>query len=410
MKAFRIAASLIVLFATPSKPLTLTPPPVPVPASLFGMHIHHMVSRNGSDPLTPWPSVPLPEWRLWDARVTWPDLEPGKGQWRFENLDRSLAIAEAHHAGVLLTLGLTPRWASARPQESSGYAPGNAAEPADMEDWRTFVRTVATRYKGRIHAYEIWNEPNVKRFWTGSMEQLIAMTREASIIIHTIDPQAIVVSPPATGFPGIQWLNTFLREGGSQYVNVIGYHFYMSPKPPEALLQLVDAVKKVMAENGVQDKPLWDTEAGWLTPGAIESPEIGAAYLARAYIILWAEGVQRFYWYAWDNHITVALETTEDDSRTLTPAGQAFATIQGWLVGARMDWCRKDVDENWQCQLNRNGALQWIAWNPAGTSTLTPPESWKVRTMTPINGVPRKISGHSLELGPIPVLLTPSGH
>ena len=106
------------------------------------------------------------EWRLWDAKVTWPDLEPGKGQWHFENLDRSVALAEAHHASVLLTLGLTPRWASARPQEPSGYCARVCSRAERIEDWRVFVRTVATRYKGRIHAYEIWNEPNVKKFWT----------------------------------------------------------------------------------------------------------------------------------------------------------------------------------------------------------------------------------------------------
>jgi len=401
-----VAALLAFVFAAPPRPIALTPPAAPVPASLFGMHIHYMVSPSRTDRLTPWPSVPVPEWRLWDARVTWPDLEPSKGQWRFENLDRSLALAEAHHAGVLLTLGLTPRWASARPQEPSGYAPGYAAEPKDLEDWRTFVRTIATRYKGRIHAYEIWNEPNVKRFWTGSIDQLVALTREASVIIHSIDPQAIVVSPPATSFPGIKWLPEFLSKGG-QYVDVIGYHFYLSPKPPEAMLQLVDAIKKVMSENGAQDKPLWDTEAGWLPPAQID-PELGAAYLARSYIVLWADGVQRFYWYAWDNHTSVALQTTESDSQTKTPAGQAFSTIQDWLVGARMDWCKADPEQTWQCQLNRNGTPEWIVWNAAGTQTLALPRSWNAKKVTPLIGESHRLSGSSLNVGPTPVLVTAS--
>ncbi len=401
-----IAAAFILLFAFALKPTTLTPPSVPVPASLFGMHIHYMVSPKGTDQLTPWPSVPVPAWRLWDARVTWPDLEPSKGQWRFENLDRSVALAAAHHTDVLLTLGLTPRWASARPQEPSGYAAGYAAEPKDLEDWRTFVRTVATRYKGRIHAYEIWNEPNVRKFWTGSIDQLVTLTREASIIIHSIDPQAVVVSQPATGFPGIKWLPEFLSKGG-QYVDVIGYHFYLTPKPPEATLQLVDAIKKVMSESGVQDKPLWDTEAGWLPPAQVE-PEIGAAYLARSYIVLWADGVQRFYWYAWDNHTSVALQTTDRDNQTLTPAGQAFDTIQNWLVGARMDWCKIDVEQTWQCQLNRDGTLQWIVWNPDGTEPFTLPRSWNVKTVTPLIGESRRLSGSTLDVGPTPVLMTTS--
>jgi hypothetical protein len=404
MKNLSIIPILVLLFVSASKPIVLSPPSVAVPAALFGMHIHYMVS-NGTDRLTPWPSVPVPEWRLWDARVTWPDLEPTKDGWRFEDLDRSVALAEAHHAGVLLTLGLTPRWASARPEEPSGYAPGAAAEPQDLEDWRTYVRTVVMRYQGRIQAYEIWNEPNAKKFWTGNIDQLIALTREAAIIIHCIDPQAVVVSPPATGFTGSKWLLEFLSKGGSQYVDVIAYHFYLTPKPPEAMLQLIDAVKQVMIESGVQSKPLWDTETAWLPPAQFEPPELGAAYLARSYIVLWADGVERFYWYAWDNHTSVTLQTTENDSETLTPAGQAYGTIQDWLVGARMDWCRKDIEQTWQCQLNRDGRLEWIVWHPDGITSFALPKSWNAKDVTPLLGDSQPLTGSSMDIGPTPVLV-----
>jgi hypothetical protein len=193
----------------------LVPPSQQIPPTLFGMHIH----RAGST--TPWPSVPVPARRLWDARVTWPDLEPSKGQWRFGTLDNCLAMAQEHNQDLLMTLGLTPRWASARPQEPSGYQPGFAAEPVDIGDWRAFVTAVTTRYKGRLHYYEIWNEPNLKQFWSGNVDQLLALTREASQIIHNIDPQAIVVSPPATSGYGVKWLTEFLSKGGGQYVDVI---------------------------------------------------------------------------------------------------------------------------------------------------------------------------------------------
>jgi hypothetical protein len=406
MKIIRtgVAALLVLAFAIPPRPIALTPPSAPVPPTLFGMHIHYVVSPNRTGQFTPWPNLPMPAWRLWDARVTWPDLEPSKGQWRFDSLDRALALADAHHTDVLLTLGLTPRWASARPDEPSGYAPGYAAEPKDMEDWRTFVQTIAKRYQGRIHAYEIWNEPNVKRFWTGSIEQLVALTREASLIIHSIDSQALVVCPPATNSSGVKWLAEFLSKGGSQYVDVIGYHFYLTPKPPEAMLPLVDAIKKVMSDNGLQDKPLWDTEAGWLPPANID-PELGAAYLARSYIVLWADGVERFYWYAWDNHTSVALQTTETDSQTPTPAGQAFGTIQNWLIGKRMDWCKTDADQTWQCQLNRDGTPEWIVWHSDGNTSFAVPKAWNARNVTPLMGESHPLSGSSLDVGPTPVLL-----
>jgi hypothetical protein len=379
-----------------------------IPSSFFGMHIHHMVSPSGKDPLTPWPSVNVPEWRLWDARVTWPDLEPSKGQWRFDNLDKSLAMAEAHNTEVLMTLGLTPRWASARPEERSVSQPGFAAEPKDIEDWRTFVRTVATRYKGRIHAYEIWNEPNLKQFWSGTTDQLLALTREAHNIIKSVDPTAVIVSPSATGAHGIPWLSEFLSKGGGRYVDVIGYHFYVFPKPPEAMLPLIDKVKQALKDNGAGDKRIWDTELGWAEPKPFPSDELAAAYLSRSFILSWAAGIQRVYWYAWDNHTWVLLETTETDNKTLRPAGQAYDTIQKWLVGASMDACTESAGHTWTCQLHRGDESQWIVWtvDDDEEKTFTVPSSWHAQSVTPLLGEPSALKGPSIQIGQVPVLIT----
>ena len=78
----------------------------PIPSTFFGMHISNTV--QGRRPPHPWPIVRVPAWRLWDAGVTWPNLEPAKGQWEFSVLDKSLAIAQENHTEVMLTLGFTP--------------------------------------------------------------------------------------------------------------------------------------------------------------------------------------------------------------------------------------------------------------------------------------------------------------
>jgi Glycosyl hydrolases family 39 len=403
-----LAPLLVTLSALTGDVTKLVPGSQPIPASFFGMHIHHMVSPDGARPLTPWPGANIPEWRLWDARVTWPDIEPTKGVWRFDTLDKSLRLAQEHNAEVILTLGLTPRWASARPQEPSGYQPGFAAEPTDLEDWRTFVWTVATRYKGRIHIYEIWNEPNLKQTWTGSIDQMLALVREASRTIRAVDPQATIVSPSATsGIYGVKWLSEFLRKGGGQYVDVIGHHFYVGDQPPEAMVPLIQQIQQVMRDNGVGSKPLWNTESGWFKPNPFPSDELGAAYLARAYILNWSAGVQRFYWFAWDNR-HMMIETTEADDKTPKPAGRAFGVVQEWLIGARMDWCSQDTDNTWICQLNRNGELQWIVWNPGDAKTITIPSSWHAKSITPLLGGRNTLSGPTFDAGPVPALITAS--
>ena len=383
----------------------LTPAQVPIPSTFFGMHIHHIL-KNSPDPVTPWPQVNVPAWRLWDVRVTWSDIEPSKGQWKFDVLDNLLAIAREHGTEVQLTFGFTPAWASARPTEVSLYRPGGAAEPQSPDDWKNFVRTVATRYRGRIHIYEVWNEPNVKRYWSGSAEQMVEMTRQAHDIIKSIDPSALIVSPSAVGENGLLWLSSFLNGGGGHYVDVIGFHFYVFPAEPEAMVPLIHSVEAIMRGYGIGDKPLWDTEAGWARPSPFPSDEMAAAYLTRAYLLNWASGVRRFYWFSWDNHGWVALRTTEADSETLTPAGSAFAVTQNWLTGAVMNWCEQDVDQTWTCQLRDRGMNKWIVWNPEKSTCRAIPTGWAVRTVIPLLMEAHPAGADCLEIGPTPQLLT----
>lgn len=368
-------------------------PTAAIPDTYFGLHIHHLDWANP----TPWPNMPVPAWRLWDAGVTWPELEPSRGQWQFARLDRFVALAEQHGTSLLLPLGMSPEWAR-------GPYQGNNAPPQNLDAWRTFVTTVVARYKGRIQAYEIWNEPNLRDFWTGTTDQMLTLTREASQIIHAVDPKAIVVSPSATADFGIPWFEEFLKKGGGQYVDVIGYHFYVA-KLPEELVPLIQRVREVISANGLADKPLWNTESGWIAAARPDSEEVAGGVLARAYILAWATGVQRFYWYAWDNQL-MGIITYKEAEHRVTPAGDAYESIEHWLVGARMNSCTESAEHNWVCQLNRRGSKQWLVWNPLANRKFDVPGVWRVRSVTPLLHEQRSLTGTSIDIGPVPVLLT----
>ena len=219
-----------------------------------------------------------------------------------------------------------------------------------------------------------------------------------------------MVSPAATTNSGAEWLSTFLSHGGNQYVDIIGYHFYSAPQPPEAMIPLIERVRQVMAEHGAGDKPLWNTESGWGQPKPFPSDELAAAYVARAYILNWAAGVQRLYWYAWDNHAWVSLQTTSADSQTVTPAGRAYGIIQQWLVGAQMGVCGEDASHTWTCALTRNDVPEWIVWNSNGATLFSIPAGWRAANSTPLLGAPHPLSGVTLEINQVPQLLTRSAN
>jgi len=385
----------------PPSVLHLSPPAEPIPQSLFGMHIH----RAGST--TPWPTVPLGSWRLWDAHAVWTNLEPQPGRWDFSNLDLFLSLAQQHHVPVILPLALSPAWASARPAENSVYGPGRASEPRELADWDNYVRTVATRAKGKVEAYEIWNEPNFPIFWTGKTETLIELTRRARAIVKSIDPKALIVSPSATASrDGNTWLNEFLDKGGGQYVDVIGYHFYADT--PEKEVPLIAQIRQTMDAHHVGSLPLWNTETGWSKPKPFPSPELGAAYLARAYILNWAAGVRRLYWYAWDNHGFSVIETTQADNLALTPAGSAYAMLQTWLVGSQMKSCDLSADHTWVCALHQPHSDSWIVWNQDYPANFPLPRSWHAKTSTVLNGTPTPVTSSSIQITTTPQLVT--GH
>jgi len=338
-----------------------------VPQRFFGMHIHGAENKKN------WPAISFDSWRLWDAGVSWPNLQPTANRWDFKKLDSFISHARRSDIEVLLPLGLSPTWASARPNEPSAYKkPGWASEPKKMKDWESYVRRVARRYKGQIAAYEIWNEPNLKHFFSGTIDTMLDLSCRASVIIHQEDPAALVVSPAATDrLNGVHWLNDYLRKGGARCIDVVGFHFYVyAHEPPEAIDTYIKKVRKTMKDNGIERMPLWNTETGWYFANSDGGPKIkyhvtgmreSAAYVMRAYIIAASEGLHRFYWYAWNNALMGGL--IEPVNGRLKPAAHAYSVVRQWLRGASIGRCRSPGGI-WNCPViladGRRGQFAWV--------------------------------------------------
>lgn len=396
-----------------------------VPASYFGLHIHRAVSLSPNSPASLWPDIPFGSWRLWDAHVAWANLEPERGKWDFTLLDSLVGLAEAHHVRILLTLGLTPQWASSRPDEASNYDPGNQAPPRDITDWREYVRTVASRYRGRIHDYEVWNEANSRGFFSGSQEVLLALARSAFETIKAVDPTATVTSPAVTGqLGGATWLGRYFALGGGRYADAVAFHFYTSPAPPERMLVSIDSVRAVMATYHLDTLPLWNTETGWFLqnrlttvtpssdPNAFRGRVLDASesieWPARALILGWCAGLDRFYWYAWDNK---QMGFTEADGRTVKPPAMNYATIEKWLIGARLTSCARSPNGLWTVTVLRNGSNpSMLVWTD-GSHDLRIPASLAARAQSVARlpaGRRERVTlaeAQSLVIGGLPILM-----
>ncbi|GIW11677.1 MAG: hypothetical protein KatS3mg061_2734 [Dehalococcoidia bacterium] len=101
-------------------------------------------------------------------QVRWENLEPQKGQVNWAEIDR---WGERGAAGlkVLLSVVTAPRWA--RPPDTDFSVPG---PPANPQDFANFLAALAARYRGKVHAIEVWNEQNLWYEWGGRGRKLSA--------------------------------------------------------------------------------------------------------------------------------------------------------------------------------------------------------------------------------------------
>jgi hypothetical protein len=239
-----------------------------------------------------------------------------------------------------------------------------------MTWWDRWVRNVATRYKGRITAYQVWNEANLESFYIGTPAEMAEMTQRAYRIIKKIDPEALVVAP-STGTrlakPYIRFYTAFLQELKARDwpVDVFTGHFYPAATgSPVARQKLIEDWKSRLREAGAPDLPLWDTESnfGLAGPGPkypdqdIEDAR-AAEWPVRAYLDALRLGLTRVYWYAWSPPIELlGIQMYRD-----TPAAAAVATLRTWIRGTTMTGCdsRKGLSS---CTFERKGKEFTIAW------------------------------------------------
>ncbi|NMB99895.1 MAG: family 1 glycosylhydrolase [Thermoanaerobaculaceae bacterium] len=197
--------------------------------------------------------------------LIWNVVEPKPKQYRWDMVDRVVKNAEERNIDILAILGYCPEWAAQN---------GDIHDlPRDVEEWKEYVRTIVSRYKGRINYWTLWNEPNSRTFFRGSLDQFIDEVFIPGIqAAKEANPNAKIVGPDLAHLKGAKWdlwLEEILTRAGKD-IDIISHHCYKSkPKKVKRNLQGVvppwdpPAVKKILQETNCLDKPFWLTEVGF---------------------------------------------------------------------------------------------------------------------------------------------------
>ncbi len=388
-----------------------TRPPAPVPSTLFGVTIN---SATGTMPAFRVGAV-----RLWDSGTRWSEIQHDRGTFDWSVLDRHVAGAERAGLPALFVFGGTPRWASPAGPPAPYPDGSRAAPPDDLADWDTFVRAVVGRYSGRIESYELWVLANDRRFYNGSVETLVEMTRRASQLIRAADPSATVVCPGMGNLwttEGQQVLRRFGELGGYDYCDVAGIKLYQrtASDPPETMLELATATDRVLHETGIHPR-LWSTGTTYSIPLQGSLDETTARnYAVRFFLVgVYARNLnlERMYFYNWGGtRIPLVLQA---DGGAPTRAALAVEQLQRWLADARSRSCGRGLainlpDNVWQCEFTVTEPDRSydavVRWTYTGTATTTAGPG--VRAVHTLDGdtIPTR-SGDTITVTEEPILI-----
>ena len=119
------------------------------------------------------------------------------------------------------------------------------------------VKLIVNRFKGRIKYVEVVNEPN----FSGSIEDYFKIHKEAYGIIKAIDPSVIVMGPGVVNI-NLDWAKKLYELGFKDVSDAITFHDYEGHESisQEHWQYKYSELRKIMAQYGDADKPIWQTE------------------------------------------------------------------------------------------------------------------------------------------------------
>jgi GH35 family endo-1,4-beta-xylanase len=402
-----------------------------VPAALLGMHVHSLTST------APTAEERFGGIRIWDNGVRWDEVNTAKGVYDWTTLDKVVANARATGAkDIMYVLGYTPGWAAknVKPLCQPGvytnceYFPGGSSSgPKDIEDWKAWVREVATRYQGKITQYQMWNEANLTSMFSSpsgdSAVEMAELTVAAQRVIRQVDPSAKVITASSTivqskGFVKKGWLKRYLKalksRGGKPDGIAVHLYPWLKKGPGNGTLadraRGLDYAKQVISATGYKRLPILDTEMNYGNnrnnnwPKKIYSQGLGSAYLAQTYLESLHNGVVQVDWYGWDD-FGLGIWTTSTSGTVLKP-GITYRNLLTNLAGARNKGCTITKSTT-VCLTQKGKTRNYYVYRPTAKKvTYTVPASFRVSQACDLYDTCKPIRKGRVTVGIAPVRLT----
>jgi hypothetical protein len=215
--------------------------------------------------------------------IVWSDINPQPGVFNFGGTDSQINYAVSQGVQILGHLSHVPDYL--------GGGSNHNVPPLELNEWTDFVNRVAQRYRGKVAAYEIWNEPDLYDTgtegvgWKRDINQYptwIDFAHAAAVQIRAQAPGTLVVGPAMAGRNNASHQSyrkqaiyqqieaaSYPEGPGPSFVDVISLHnTAAADEGPGTMANiLLNENLGYLQHYGpsLWRKPIWITEFGWRT-------------------------------------------------------------------------------------------------------------------------------------------------
>ncbi len=202
---------------------------------------------------------------------SWVVIQPEAKRYDWSAYDRIVDACQKNGIEILATLGghfdrpPVPAWAGATLAEVV------ERNPAPLE---SFIRAWAERYKGKVHHYEILNEPSGQHKGLSVKAYVEGILKPSYRIIKSVDPQAKVLPCSYRHLPTVGNREEFWDLARSYY-DIQNLHVYedwahfRTDTTAEKEERSVRAFRAEMEKHGEGSMTFWMTEIGWWGTGSL---------------------------------------------------------------------------------------------------------------------------------------------
>jgi len=269
------------------------------------------------------------------------------------------------------------------------YKPGAKANPNNY--FADYMVDMVSRYKGKIHLWQVWNEPDYpsgdlgagsktsdgrQRYWSGSVQDYVRLLKVAHTVVKGIDPQARIT---LGGLGYESYLAAILENGGAAYFDVVDFHAYGSDTRTSngvlnsdwGFLGRYRAMKETLAKKGVTGKTFSCSETGFTSDDAEEQ----ARYVPKLFAAAIAQGdVEAVQWAVFTNpgHRNMGLIDQVTLSKK-TLGYTAYQVAAGQLTGARLESNLTAEGVQGYRFTRADGKPLYVLWASADNATTTLP-------------------------------------